>query len=157
MCNYLRKDVRQIILIIIIGLSTLTSFGQASWFDFFSIHVKFDKSIPVSELELSYFERSNNYFDSIHFKIDTIANELEINGCNIYVVGAPFPLIIFSLDEATTRKENSEIIHVSNMFYLVTSSIESYVQFDKELLFDKESVALVVSGKNIDGKWIHQV
>ena len=149
----LMKDFIILIFIIIPNFA----FGQASGSGNFMINVKFEKEIPVEELEVYYYETSHNRIDKVNFKLNTIENTIEIFGHNDFVVGAGFPIIVFShkgkkIYTKTHFAEDNEETETLNLFYLIIKQ-DSFNggDFDKELKFSYEKPNIIVRFENING------
>ena len=127
-------------------------FGQASGTADFSIKVKFEKGIPVDKMEAFYFTRSGSRFNKINYKVNASKNEIELFGNNYFIIGAGFPIIVFSYKEEKLYKYDYDLSEreVQNLFYLIIKK-DRLENLDKELKFSKEKPNITVNYKNNKG------
>lgn len=148
-------NIEKYILSFYILLSTMVC-GQTFVSADFSFKVKFEKDIPVEELEISYFTKYNNDLTEIRYKHNISKNEIEIFGNHIYVDGTQFPTILFSQKEKklfytdTFREANKEERNTQNLFYLIIEH-HKVENLNKEIKFSKEYPNIIISYKNENG------
>lgn len=137
------------ILSILLLFFHFSSFSQASGSADFEITVKFADNIPVSALQVSYFKKSGNRFEKIHYRVNDAANEMIIFGRNHYILWVPFPTLVFSFVQYETGDEG-KINEYTTEFYLGTNGcLSSYNQPLKGVLqFSMENLNLVVVQEN---------
>lgn len=152
-----------IFLICIIFSNTI--FGQASGSSDFFISVSFEENIPVNEIEVFYYQASNNNIERISFKSDSLKNTIEISGHHSYVVGAGFPVIVFShkgkkiydsyFDGSINPRTEKEVTEIQNLYYLIVAKDEfstSDKDFSMKLKFSNEMPNIIIRYENINGK-----
>lgn len=148
-------NIKKHILSFFILLSTMV-FGQKFVSADFSFKVKFEKEIPIEELEVSYFTKSTNYLTEIRYKHNISKNEIEIFGNHSYVNGSQFPTIVFSQKEKklfytdTFREANKEDRNIQNLFYLIIEK-DKIENLNKEIKFSKEYPNIIITFKNENG------
>jgi hypothetical protein len=132
-------------------------FGQASSSSDFLFEVKFDKNIPIRNIEVHYYQVPGNHFKKINYSLDCLNNKIKLFGSIDFIVGAPFPTIIFSYKETIKENESSKINEITSLFYLVSTEETYESNFNKEILFSKEKPNILVEHKNIKGKIIYKI
>ncbi|KXO01390.1 hypothetical protein LS48_02760 [Aequorivita aquimaris] len=128
------------LIILISILITNFAYGQRGDSHNFNFKVKFDKSIPVENLQIFYIEYNANRITSIKYETNE-ENEIIFNGINYSIAGAGtyFPTIIFSLKEDKILNGSNEKIETYRMFYLI-SETETYLEdIGKEIFFTNSS------------------
>lgn len=123
------------IFLLFFALSNI-AFGQRGDTHSFNFKVKFEKSIPVENLQIFYLEYSANKIKAINYKTNE-QNEIIFKGENYSIAGAGnyFPTIIFSLKENKLSNYSNEKIETYKLFYLI-SNIETYQEnISNEILF----------------------
>lgn len=150
------------ILISFIFLSGV-AFGQASASSDFFISVAFENDIPVEEMEVYYYQASNNIVERISFKPDSLRNTIEISGHHHYVVGSGMPVIVFSHKgkkiydshfEGLTKVEKEEA-EIQDLYYLVISRAgfsTADEDFREKLIFSNENPNIIIRYENVNGK-----
>lgn len=147
-------SIKKYILSFFILLSTMV-FGQTFVSADFSFKVKFEKEIPIEELEISCFTKSSNILTEIRYKHNISKNEIEIFGNHSYVNGSQFPTILFSQKDKklfytdTFREANKEERNIQNLFYLIIEN-DKVENLNKEIKFSKEYPNIIISNKNED-------
>jgi len=135
------------------------AFGQVGADYNFSFKVKFEQNIPVEEIEIYHYEATfYNVFNKINYRINIKNNEIELFGCNRFVVGGSyFPIIVFSNKRKEIDEQTNEKTEVQYLFYLITEMQSYYDDFYRELEFSIKYPNIIVSFKNIEGKYIYNV
>ncbi|WP_299365913.1 hypothetical protein [Winogradskyella sp.] len=136
-------------------------YGQASsWGDFF-ISIEFEKDIPVKQIEVAYYQSAGQNIERINFYPDSLKNTIEISGHHGFVVGASFPVVVFSYKERILNDSNHNglreegKIEVENLYYLIIqkdSFSTSDEGFNSKLKFSNEKPNIIIRHKNINGK-----
>lgn len=136
-----------IILIIALLLFSFAGYNQATNSSTFEITVTFTNDIPVKQLQVFYYTKGGNRFDTIHFKTDSVNNKIIIYGYNSYVLWVSFPSLVFTLSANKRMDETKEVMQTQYVFYLATTgSLSSYNQpLSGELLFSKKFSNIIVS------------
>ena len=132
------------LLTLFISTSPLIIIPQASSQSDFKLQLKFDKQIPVVDLDLFYFKKAGNRFDKINFSVDSINNQITLYGTNNYVLYVTFPTIVF---QHKKRLDNAELNEAIYSFYLVSGgALSSYTgQQSKEVLFSYANANITLS------------
>src|SRR5690554_6401550 len=120
-------------------------FGQRSDGNIFSFKVKFERDIPVAEIEVFYTEYQNmsyNEFGEINDMVNIETNEIELYGSNVWISGnnSYFPIIIFihsELKEYNKLNNNIEQRLTNTLYYFINESYSFEEEFNKEILFRK--------------------
>ncbi len=136
------------------------AFGQASGSADFSFNVKFEKDIPLEEIEIFYFNKGGNNFTKINYKLNISDNEIELFGNHHFIVGAGFPLIVFSHKGKMIYETTNEETETLNLFYLIIKRDTFHKDdedFNKELKFSKEKPNVIVGFENVRGKIIYNI
>lgn len=119
-----------------------TAFGQRDDGNVFSVKIKFDKDIPVEEIQVFYTEASQtsvNDFKNVNYRAIKETNEIELVGENIWIAGnnSHFPVIVFSHSENkeyVSNKPKEE--RLTKIFYYLVNEDYSFEEgFNKEILF----------------------
>lgn len=128
------------------------AFGQRGDSHPFNFKVKFDKSIPVEQLQIFYTDYSANRITSIHYETNE-GNGIIFNGVNHSIAGAGnyFPTIIFSFKEDKLLNGSNEKIETYRLFYLI-SETETFLKddMDSEILFTNSKNPYFIK---VDFKW----
>ncbi len=135
------------------------AFAQASETSEFSINIKFDTNIPLDKIGVYFYERTNNYFEKINYKINTDKRELQLFGKNHYVsgVGYAFPTIVFSYNEKVTDEHSNQEVEIERLFFLVTDYFDTYPKdFDTEIKFTDEKPNILVKRERIKTDFIYE-
>ncbi|MBD8084047.1 hypothetical protein [Chryseobacterium caseinilyticum] len=144
-------------LILLTLLLCIFMHAQASGCADFKFKVKFDKDIPVAKIEVLHVRNGGNYFEKINLKRNIIANEIEFSGRNHYIVGAQFPLIVFSFRE---RKNDyyapEKKMETLNFFYLKIAR-DKIGDIDKEIKFTRMFSVLTVDYKYLKEKIVYTI
>lgn len=124
--------MKSTITILLLWLS-LSCFGQSSTTANFSLTIKFDKLINVDSLEVSFYEKSGQRFNSINYSTDKSNNTVTIWGENDYIIGTKFPTLVFSYKTLETKMYQciapnnknirlpcKEIVECKHLFHLIT-------------------------------------
>ena len=144
-------------LILLTLLLCIFMHAQASGSANFKFKVKFDKGIPIDKIEVLHIRNGGNYFEKINLKRNIIANEIEFSGRNHYIVGAQFPLLVFSF-----RKTNKDYyapekkIETLKFFYLKIDN-DNVGHIDREIKFTHAFPGLTISYKYIKGETVYNV
>ena len=140
------------LIILISILITNFAFGQRGDSHNFSFKVRFDKSIPVENLQLFYLEYGANRIKTISYEVNE-QNEIVFNGVNYSIAGAGnyFPTIIFSLKEDKLLNGSNAKTETYRLFYLI-SETETYLKdgMDKEIYFTNSDEPYFIK---VDFKW----
>lgn len=143
--------MKNLIILISILISNF-AFGQRGDSHTFNFKVKFDKSIPVEQLQIFYAEYSANKITYINYETNK-ENEIIFNGVNYSIAGAGnyFPTIIFSFKEDKLLNVSNEKNETYKLFYLI-SETETYLNddMDKEILFTNSDNPYFIK---VDFKW----
>ena len=127
----------------------------------FNFKVKFDKDIPVENIDVFYIEKSGNYFEHVNYCLNISENEIEVFGENNYVIEVSFPTIIFSLKEKKTYHNHmnieTETAEMQKLFFLVNYKGSFEKDFDKELKFSHNKPNIRIKYKNIQGRLVYDV
>lgn len=102
------------------------SYAQSSGSAEFSLTFKFEKTIPVEKLNVSYSYVNGNNFYKINYKVDTKKNELTLFVKNHFIYGIPFPAIIFSYNEQLYNSYSKEKVEIKRLYYFITQKTEYY-------------------------------
>src|SRR5690554_1080436 len=137
-------NMKKYILSFFILLSTMV-FGQRDAGNIFSFKVKFERDIPVAEIEVFYTKYQNmpyNEFEEINYKVNIETNEIELYGSNVWISGnnSYFPIIIFihsELKEYNKLNNNIEQRLTNTLYYLINENYSFEEEFNKEILFRK--------------------
>ena len=130
------------LIILISILITNLAFGQRDDGNIFSVKIKFDKKIPVKEIQVYYTEANQtrvNYFKNVNYRVNKETNEIELVGENSWIAGnnSNFPLIVFSHSE--NKKYNSNELKEERLtrtfYYLINDNYSFEENFNKEILF----------------------
>ncbi|WP_131725559.1 MULTISPECIES: hypothetical protein [unclassified Chryseobacterium] len=144
-------------MILITLLVSVFIHAQASGSTDFKFKVKFDKDIPADKIEVLHFRNGGNYFEKINLKRNITTNEIELSGRNHYIVGAQFPLIVFSFRERKNDYyEPEKKIETLNFFYLKIAK-DKIGDIDKEIKFTRQFSALTVDYKYIKEKIVYTI
>jgi hypothetical protein len=132
-------------------------FGQASGSSDFLFEVKFDKNIPIRDIEVHYYPVPGRHFEKVNYSLDCLNNKMKIFGHIHFVVGAPSPKIVFSYKETIKENESGKINEITSLFYLVSTEEIYESNLNKEIFFSKEKPNILVEHKNIKGKIIYKI
>lgn len=130
------------LIILLSILVTNLAFGQRDDGNKFSVKIKFDKDIPVKELQVYYTEAdytNNNSFKNVNYRVHPETNEIELVGENFWIAGnnSNFPLVVFSHSEK--NKYNSNELNEERLkrtfYYLMNDNYSFDEDFNKEILF----------------------
>ncbi len=144
-------------IILLFAIISNFAFGQATTTYDFSFKVKFEHDIPVQKIEIYYYEKPGNSFREINYRINTKNNEIELFGRNHCIIGASFPLIVFSNKKEEVYKPTNEKAEIQDLFYLITKMDSYYNDFNKELEFSLSYPSIVVSAGYIEEKLVYNV
>lgn len=151
--------MKKLILLIVFLFSELL-FSQASGSSNFSLHIDFEKNIPVDRLEVFCYTKAGNTLEFVNVKIDKANNSMSITGTNHFVIPVKFPTLYFSYIDKTELNGNSkQVIERKNSFYLVTGpGIESYSNNNgKKIRFSKELPNILITSKYEDKETSYRI
>ena len=151
--------MKNLLLLISILISNF-GFGQRSADNVFSVKVKFDDKIPVTELKVYYTDAISvgyNSFSTINYTINKQTNEVELLGKNVWVAGnnSHFPLIIFAhLKKGGNSAEEGYDTRSKQVFYYLLNENPTFESnLNKEIFFKKlNSTRAYVLRIDQDGK-----
>jgi len=158
--------MKYITILIFIILSNFT-YGQASSWGDFLINIEFEQSIPVEQIEVAYYQSAGQHIEKIKFKTDSLKSTIEISGHHSFVVGAGFPVVVFSYKERILNDSNhnsitdiEEVIEIENLYYLIIQK-DSFSTSDEDfhfnLKFSNEKPNIIIRYENISGKLKYNV
>lgn len=98
-----------------------SAFAQASSTSVFEITVHFDFEIAVEFLDVHYFEKGGNVFETIHFERNLDDNSITLTGVNNYILWVSFPTVVFSQTGPDYREGANDQVDITEQFYLLTS------------------------------------
>lgn len=146
---------------ILIILSNFT-YGQASGSGDFLINIEFEQSIPVEQIKVAYYQSDGQHIEKIKFKTDSLKGTIEIYGHHSFVVGAGFPVVVFSYNERMLFDSNhnsitdiEEVIEIEHLYYLMIQQDNfstSNEDFRFNLKFSNEKPNIIIKSENINGK-----
>lgn len=140
-------------------LFPLLCYSQASTTGNFEIIVQFDRSIPVDNLDVSFYKTNGQEFNTIHYSTSPAENSIKISGSNSYIIGTSFPTLLFSYktivkknylkptdDNKNGMVSADEPVETTAIFYLITGHyIGSYDEPVKQAIrFSKTDASILV-------------
>lgn len=144
-------------LLLITLLLSLFMHAQASGSADFMFKVKFDKDIPINKIEVLHFSTGGSYFKKIDLKRNSTNNEIEFSGINHYIVGAKFPLLVFSFRERSKDRYNAEKETETLKFFYLKIAKDKIGDIDKEIRFTRQFPVLKVEYQYINEKIVYSV